>query len=83
MLVWQGCSPACPVIKCTLPPVPLAPIRARRKPAISVVITAEKTYNVTVTPVTTTPLISYPAGAWGIISVLADGGTITGSTYCA
>ncbi len=52
------------------------------KPTISVVIIAEQTYNVTITPVTTTPLISYPAGAWGVWGIFATNGTTQNGTYC-
>lgn len=70
------------MLKCNRPQCVCHPT-AHRKPIISVVITGEQSYNVTITPVTTTPLISYPAGGWGVIGISASNSTAQDGTYCA
>ncbi|PRW45179.1 lactation elevated 1 [Chlorella sorokiniana] len=55
-------------------PLPSFSIPLFPKPIFSVVIIGENTYNVTMTPNVTTPLISYPAGANCVQTQCAPGG---------
>lgn len=48
-----------------------------------VTVTAGSTYNITVTPVTTTALVSYPSGGWTKYEVSPEVGNIgQGTAIC-
>lgn len=58
-----------------LPPAHPLPHLSRSKPTVTAVNVGGNKYNVTITPVATTPLKSYPAGGWTWYSISTQAGS--------
>ena len=80
---WTACGP---LRAHALPPSPpLAPTRPppRSKPTITdAVSTASNVFTMTVNPVNSVPLVSYPAGGWAFYTITATANSVTESFTC-
>ena len=77
----------CEPTRCPLrpPSPPLAPTRLppRSKPTITDALsTSSNVFTMTVNPVNSVPLVSYPAGGWAFYTITATANSVTESFTC-